>query len=193
MNSKLVFLPLALMMALPIFGEDVFFADDFKNADAISKNWTHQKPTAPADGVLVVTRNQHNPSMVKAFADKDNLTFSGEFSFSDSKGFAGMDLDGIKFVIRGNSAVAIFKSPLKDYMDSRLCKIDGIGPDTFVKLTVNRTSDGEDYRYQFSANGTLVCTLEKQKIPATHKLSLVKSQTDMKVRNFSVIEGASNE
>ena len=75
-------------------------------------------------------------------------------------------------------------------MDSKLKKIPDFATDKFFKIAVTRTKSGEDYEYLYLVDGREICTVKNQKIPATDKVSLSKSQTDIKVKNFRISEDA---
>ena len=181
------------LLATALLGAEnrtVVFGDDFKDAKAFARNWDFRAPTQPENGVLFLAKNHFAPVCRTSLAGKDKVTVEAEVAVMNDKGFGGVNIDGISFFIRGGNAVAVFKSPLKNYMDSKLKKIPDFATDKFFKIAVTRTKSGEDYEYLYLVDGREICTVKNQKIPATDKVSLSKSQTDIKVKNFRISEDA---
>lgn len=166
----------------------VLFSDDFKDADAFAKNWDLRVPTRPENGILAVGKNHYTPFLKTSIEGKDKVTLKVEVATADRKGFGGVNMDGILFFLRDGKAVTVFKSPDRPSADSRLKNLPEYEDGKFYCIEVTRTKAGDDYEYLYKVDGNEITTIKGQKIPPSNKVGTAKSQTDVKFKNFRLLE-----
>jgi Carbohydrate family 9 binding domain-like len=189
--SYLVLMLLTMAM-LPVQGGNPgipIFSDDFNTVGLFAENWKAAKGLRPEEGKLYIS---HGKWIRLRREVKGDFAIAVDIAVVKPKekkfGFCGVDIDGIKFLIRQGDGKAwvVYRLPGEKRSRGFIHKIDRFEFGKFNKVFISRQQLSTAVKYVYKVNDQQIASFVVSNMPQKNIISISPYRADCIIDNFQL-------
>ncbi len=190
MRKQLSYLVLMLLTVLPVLGETgvPIFSDDFNTVGLFAENWKATKGVKPENGKLFLDNGKSIRLRRQVKGDFAISVDIAALKAKDQKfGFCGVDIDGIKFLIRmDGKAWVVYRLPGEKHSKGHIANIERFETGKFNKIYISRQQLSSAVKYVYKVNGKQVASFVVSNMPQKNAILLHSYRMNCIVEDFQL-------